>query len=578
MTGDEMRKYLHINLDSKKIDIEHISGEKLARAGRYHIAKTLLDKKIANIDALDKNNPLIFSAGPFAGTNFSNANRISLGAKSPLTGGIKESNAGGNFAFALGQLEIAGLSLNGVSDNWVVIHLKQNGEIDFESAQEYLGKGLFETAQMLYEKYGKKISLGICSPVGEYGGLIAGISFTDPEGRPVRIAARGGLGAVMGMKKVKAVIVDQAKMPPFHDRKSLMGKIRKYTELLNQDPAIQNLSRNGTALVADLTNHIGGLPVKNFQSGQLVEEGTEPFKMGGDYIREQNLSRGGETTHACMPGCMIRCSNVYVDAKGDEVVSPLEYETIGLLGTNCGLRDPDDLARLNRTCNDLGIDTIETGAMLAVLMDSGHAEYGDIEYMATALNDIKAGNERGKLLAQGTARVGAFFNAKRVPVIKKQAISAYDPRVVEVTGISMMVTAQGADHTTGNLPTMDCKNKSTEELLNASMDTQVNCAAGDSIGLCVFGRSVTNINHPMIINALNDALGTELPENYLRTLGRETLLLEDEFNRLAGFGVKDDELPQFFYDEHLPPSNNKARHHSQEVRLFKNNWLEQKNF
>ena len=121
---------------------------------------------------------------------------------------------------------------------------------------------------------------------------------------------------------------------------------------------------------------------------------------------------------------------------------------------------------------------------------------------------------------------------------------------------------------------MDCKDKSTEELLNASMDTQVNCAAGDSIGLCVFGRSVTNINHPMIITALNDALGTELPNSYLRKLGRETLILEDKFNQEAGFNEKDDELPSFFYDESLPPTNNRARHHSRDVNNFKSNWLE----
>jgi len=568
-----MRKHLNINLENQSIETKELDGEALARAGRHYIAKTLLERNISSIEPLSPENPLIFSAGPFSGTNFSNANRISVGAKSPLTGGVKESNAGGNFAFALGQLEISGLTLNGASSEWVVIRLCQNGAITFDPAEKYLGKGLFETAKLLYSNYGKKISLGICSPVGEYGGLIAGISFTDPEGRPVRISARGGLGAVMGSKKVKAIVADQVKMPPFHDRKSLMGKIRKYTEMLNEDAAIQNLSRNGTALVADLTNHIGGLPVHNFRSGQLTKNNTTPFKMGGDFIREQNLERGGETTHACMPGCMIRCSNIYVDKEGKEVVSPLEYETIGLLGTNCGLTDPDDLATLNATANDLGIDTIEVGALLAILMDHGHAQFGDTDFMADALEDIRQGTERGKLLAQGTARVGAHFKIKRIPVIKQQAISAYDPRVVEVTGISMMVTAQGADHTTGNLPTMDCKGKSTKELLDASMDTQVNCAAWDSIGLCVFGRSVSNINQPMIIEALNNALGTNLPQNFLRTLGRETLELEDKFNEAAGFTKDDDKLPDFFYKEDLPPTKNFARHRANEVNKYKHAWL-----
>ncbi|MDH5558588.1 MAG: aldehyde ferredoxin oxidoreductase, partial [Alphaproteobacteria bacterium] len=135
-----MRKYLHINLDDRTIETEEMQGEALARAGRYYIVKTLLDKGVAKVDPLSPENPLIFSAGPFAGTNFSNANRLSVGCKSPLTGGIKEANAGGTFAFALGQLEMAGLTLYGASDEWVVIRIPREGEITFESAEPYMGK------------------------------------------------------------------------------------------------------------------------------------------------------------------------------------------------------------------------------------------------------------------------------------------------------------------------------------------------------------------------------------------------------------------------------------------------------
>ena len=399
-----MRKYLHIDLKNQSIDSKELNGEALARAGRYLIVKTLLEAGAATIDPLSADNQLIFSAGPFAGTNFSNANRISVGCKSPLTGGIKESNGGGTFAFALGQLELAGLTLLGASPDWVVIRITKEGEVTFDDAEPYLRKGLFEAAALLHEKYGDKVSIGICGPVAEYGGLIAGIAFSDQENRPVRLSARGGVGAVMGSKKVKAIVVDKHKMPTFHDRKKLMTSVREYGAKLDDDAAIKSLGRNGTAQVADIINHLGGLPVRNFGNGQVVDRDKETLKMGGDYIREQNIARGGNTTHACMPGCMIKCSNVYNDADGNEVVSPLEYETIGLLGTNCGLTDPDDVARLNWTANDLGIDTIETGALLGILMDSGQAEYGDVTFMEEALEDIRQGNERGRLLAQGTAR------------------------------------------------------------------------------------------------------------------------------------------------------------------------------
>jgi aldehyde:ferredoxin oxidoreductase len=571
-----MRKYLQINLEDRSISSEQLEGEALARVGRHFIAKTLLESGVAGVDPWSADNPLIFSAGPFAGTNFSNANRLSVGCKSPLTGGIKEANTGGTFAFALGQLEIAGFTLNGVSSEWVVIRIPKEGPITFETAEPYMGKGNFEAAALLHEKYGDKVSLAICGPVGEYGGLISGIAFSDPENRPARLAARGGVGAVMGTKKVKAIVVDKHKMPTFHERKKLMTGIKDYGARMAADPAAQNMGKQGTALVADLTNHLGGLPVRNFSSGQMVDTKEERLKMGGDFIREQNLERGGETTHACMPGCLIKCSNVYADENGEEMVSPLEYETICLLGTNCGISEPDEVAKLNAIANDLGVDTIETGAMLAVLMDGGQAEYGDVKFMEEALDDIRKGTERGRLLAQGTARVGEHYGIARLPVVKKQALSAYDPRVIEVTGITMMVSAQGADHTTGNLPAFECKGKTTEELAEASLGVQTNSAAADSLGLCVFGRYVTDVAHDLMITALNDALGTDLKPSFINDLGRETLELEMKFNEAAGFGLEDDELPSFFYDEPLTPTNKTARHHAGDINRYRREWLDQR--
>jgi len=560
-----MRKYLHINLRDRSVETEELRGEAIIRAGRHYIAKTLLERGVATVDPLSPENPLIFSAGPFAGTNFSNANRLSVGCKSPLTGGIKEANSGGTFAFALGQLETAGFTLNGAADDWVVIRITRDGSITFESAEPYLGKGNNEAAALLFERYGKKVSFALCGPVGEYLGLVAGIAFADTDGRPSRLAARGGVGAVMGSKKVKAIVVDMHKMPTFHDRKKLMGAIREYGSRLNKEPAIDTFKRIGTANMADITNQIGGLPVRNFSAGRLVEASQETLKLGGDHIYRRNVSRGGQPSHACMPGCVIECSNVYVDEKGKEIVSPLEYETLGLMGSNCGLKDPDDVARLNAVANDLGVDTIEVGAMLGVLMQAGQGAFGDVGFMMEALEDIRRGSTRGRLLAQGTARVGSHYKVARIPVIKKQGISAYDPRVSEVTGISMMVTAQGADHTTGNLPVFDCKGKSTEELVAASLGIQTACAAADSLGLCIFGRSVTSVSADLIVNALNDAHGTNLDSSFLQTLGLEALRMEWEFNRAAGFTEADDELPGFFYEEALPPSGKTARHHSAEV-------------
>jgi aldehyde:ferredoxin oxidoreductase len=566
-----MRKYLDIDLATGSVSVNELTGQDLVNAGRHFIAKTLVECGAATVDPLSAQNPLIFSAGPFAGTNFSNANRTSVGCKSPLTGGIKEANAGGTFGVAMGQLHIAGITLHSAAPDWTVIHIAKDGTVSFESAEPYMGLGNNEAAARLHERYGKKVSLALCGPVGEYHGLLAGIAVSDTDLRPTRLAARGGVGAVMGVKKVKAIVAELNKMPTLHDRKKVMSTVKEYGRMLREDELVETYKKLGTASMADFTNYIGALPVRNFSSGRAVDS-DERLKLGGEYIRELALARGGITKHACMPGCMIECSNVYVDADGNEIASPVEYETIGLMGTNCGLSNPDDLARANGVANDLGIDSIEAGAMIAVLMEAGLGEFGDIGFMLDTLEEIRNGTEKGRLYAQGTARVGEHLGVKRVPVIKKQAISAYDPRVIEVTGITMMVTAQGADHTAGNVPRMKTIDKTTDEIVDASMEAQVLMAAADSIGFCIFGRSVTNMNLEMIADAINNAVGTNLDASFFEKLGRETLRLEDVFNRAAGFTIDDDELPEFFYDEPLPPTDKAARFHGPEVRKSIERW------
>src|SRR5512138_3119567 len=536
-----MRTYYDIDLTGRSITRRELHGEDIVRAGRYLIAKTLLELGAATVDPLSPANPLIFSAGPFAGTSFSNANRTSVGCKSPLTGGVKEANGGGSFSYGLGQLKVAGFTLHGASASWVVLHFKKDGTIDFDDAAPYLGKGNFEAQEMLHKKYGKKVTIALCGPVGEYQGLLGGISFSDKDGRPARLSARGGVGAVMGAKKVKAIVVDLDRIPPFTDTKKVNVAIKDYAKMLLADTMVTSFYQKiGTMGMADLQNALGGLPVRNFSAGQQVDTKTgEKFKMGGEHISQLNVSRGGEHTHACMPGCVIQCSNVYVDASGKEVVSPVEYETLGLLGTNCGLSDPDELAQMNFLANDLGVDTIELGATLAVLMEAGLGAFGDVKFMADCMAEMRKGTEKGRLWAQGTARVGEHYKVRRVPVIKKQAISAYDPRVVECTGISMMTTAQGADHTAGNMPRLNTKDMDAAAIMAQSLNSQTMCAATDSLGLCIFGRSVTEPNTEFIVNALNAACGTSYTKEFFVQLGQETLRLEKEFNERAGFTEQD---------------------------------------
>src|SRR5499427_1645616 len=178
-----MRHYYDIELGTRTIKKRELEGEAVVKAGRYLIAKTLLELGAATVDPLSPANPLIFSAGPFSGSSFSNANRTSVGCKSPLTGGIKEANGGGTFSYGLGQVKIAGFTLKGASPSWVVIHFKRDGATEFDDATPYMGKGNVAAAEMLKATYGKKITYALCGPVGEYQGLIAGITFPDKDMR-----------------------------------------------------------------------------------------------------------------------------------------------------------------------------------------------------------------------------------------------------------------------------------------------------------------------------------------------------------------------------------------------------------
>jgi aldehyde:ferredoxin oxidoreductase len=185
----------------------------------------------------------------------------------------------------------------------------------------------------------------------------------------------------------------------------------------SEDSIVVNFyNKVGTMGMADYQNYIGGLPVRNFSAGRQADDAAgETFKMGGDYIGELNTSRGGQQTHPCMPGCVIQCSNVYHDADGKEMVSPVEYETLGLLGTNCGVSDPDDLAQLNYIANDLGIDTIEARRH-AGRADGGRA--GSIRRRTVdggGAGRDRLRHEQGRLWAQGTARVGAHYKREAHP-------------------------------------------------------------------------------------------------------------------------------------------------------------------
>ncbi len=376
---------------TSSIDQTPVSWQQLG--GRGLLAKILLDEVEPGCYPLGPKNKLIFAPGLLTGHRLSSLDRISIGGKSPLTGGIKEANAGGRTGFHLTNLGIKALVIEHIPEDkeWKIIHLSKDG-VRFDAAENYIGQGVYQAAESLIEEYGNQVAIALIGPGGEMKMLAAGIQNLDEDLVPSRIAARGGLGAVMGSKFIKAIVIDpnNGKRPPIQNEDAFKKARKKYTEMVLGHPQTTTYADYGTSAMVSMCNTIGGMPTRNFSSGSF--ENAEDIS--GDRLREMLLERGGvsNTTHACMAGCVIKCSNIVGDRDGKEVlVSPLDYETIDLMGANLGIGDLDTIAKLNFEVNDLGIDSIETGSALGVAAEAGLMDFGDGDRALELIEEIRNG-------------------------------------------------------------------------------------------------------------------------------------------------------------------------------------------
>jgi aldehyde:ferredoxin oxidoreductase len=522
--------------------------------GRGLIPRVLLDEVSPSCDPLGPSNKLIWAPGLLVGHRVSSCDRISVGGKSPLTGTVKESNAGGTTGLKLTYLAIKTLILEGEpSENrWRVLHLSSGGG-RFEAADGLVGRGVYEAAPKLLSRYGSDVGVILIGLGGEMGLRSAGIQNLDKDQEPSRINARGGMGAVMASKRIKAIVIDAAdgEPPPLADPELFKEAKGYYTRELLAHPQTQVYADYGTAAMTNMADGFGGLPTRNFRTGRF--EGAE--KISGEAMRELLMARGGEsnTTHACMAGCVIRCSNCFGDEQGKKVVSPVEYETIGLVGANLGIDDLDAIARLNWELNDLGLDTIEIGAALGVAAEAGLMNFGDSQRALELVGEIRAGTPLGRVLGQGAAITGKVFGVRRVPALKGQALSAYDPRAIKGTGVTYATSPQGADHTAGLTIRAQVDHLDPAGQVELSRSAQLKMAGYDTLGACLFGGFGFAKAPGAIRNLLRGRFGWDPGEDVLVELGRRTLELERRFNRAAGFGPSDDRIPEWMRFEPLPP-------------------------
>ncbi len=564
------KQILRINMTKLEATYEEVPEKWAKWGGRGLTSSIVVDEVDPTCHPLGPNNKLVIAPGWVSGSPAApSSGRTSFGAKSPLTGGIKEANSGGLSSQKIAKLGLAAIIIEGMpaAGKWYELFINKDG-VKFEDASALMGKGMYEIDTLMWEKYPNKPAVIGIGPVGEMKLASAGISVNDPENEPGRYAGRGGLGAVMGARGIKVMIVDDKGGPGVEiANKELFTIGRKKLAAAMGEHALTKVNGGlwsfGTNVLMNIINEAGGLPTRNFSAGQF--EGAA--KISGEAVAENIEARGGvgAVHHACHPGCIMQCSSIYPHEDGTAFVSVIEYETAFSLGANCGIDDIDYIAQATWECNDIGLDTIEAGNAVAIMMDGGQLEFGDKEGALKLFDEMRDGTPLGRVLGQGVEATAKAFGVYRVPTVKGQSMPAYEPRAIKGIGVTYATTVMGADHTAGYTiaPEIAGVGGKVDPLDNTdkgalSLTFQAATAFIDSSGYCLF------IAFPILdipdgwagmAESVAGVTGLDITGENVLDVGKEVLKMERLFNEAAGFTPADDRLPEFMRDEALPPHN-----------------------
>jgi len=556
-------KIFRVNMTDLSAAVEKVPAAWMGLGGRGLTSTVIAAEVEPTCHPLGAGNKLVIAPGLLSGTQAANSGRLSCGAKSPLTGTIKEANSGGTAAQMLARLGVKALIIEGKpqADSWYGLHVTAAG-VTIATETELIGMGNYEVIDRLNARLGDKIGVISIGPAGEMRMTAANISIKDPGSR-IRSSGRGGLGAVMGSKGIKFITIEASEAKVEIARpEEFRTAGRAFAKALIDNPISQALGQYGTNVLVNIINEAGGLPTRNFTSGQFA--GHE--KISGETMHDTIVARGGKPKHNCHPGCVINCSQIYNNKDKKYLTSGFEYESIWAMGADCCVDDLDYIAEADHIMDDLGLDTIETSVAFGVAMEAGVLPFGDGAGVCRMLREeIGRGTGIGRIIGGGAGSVGRAFGITRVPTVKNQAIPAYDPRAIKGIGITYATSTQGADHTMGytiatNILGVGGKLDplSNEGQVELSRNLQIATAAIDSTGMCLFiaFAALDDANClPALIAMINARFGIALTADDVTNLGKHILKTERAFNTAAGFTREDDRLPEFFRTEPIAPHN-----------------------
>ncbi|MGQ4557456.1 aldehyde ferredoxin oxidoreductase C-terminal domain-containing protein [Halobellus sp. GM3] len=559
-----------------------------------------------DVDPEGPENLLAFMNGPLTGTQAPMSGRIAVCTKSPLTGTVTDSHQGGWSGARLKWAGFDGLLFEGQADEPVYAYV-EDGEVELRDASELWGLGVHEAMDTIEAEhdgqFGKNLSAMAIGPGGENGTKYACIINEDD-----RASGRGGTGCVMGSKNLKAVVIKSGtKMPKPAEPETFTEGYQQAMQLIRESdvtgPNEGGLSLYGTNVLMNLTEEMDGLPTRNGRytstHSEADEDPSEPNieaeKVSGENVRE-NILVDEPTCHSCPVACKKETEVTY-ERKGEELNvrgESYEYESAFALGPNSMNDDRDSIAVMIDMCNDLGIDTIEAGNMMAMAMEMTEQgklddlddalDWGDTEHMLDLLEEIAHQNsELGKLLAKGARRIAEARDAHDNSLaVKGQTIPAYDPRAMKGMGIGYATSNRGACHLRGYTPSAEIlgipeKVDPTEwegkgELCALFQDLH---AISDSFDICKFNAFAEGVDE--YVAQYNGMTGRDITEEELMETGDRIYTLERYYNNLVGFDGEDDSLPgRFIEGEEAIPGQGAAEGQLCELEEMKEEYYERR--
>ena len=548
---------LYVSLNDGKTRREQVPDElyKNYLGGRGLGVKMLYDNLRPGIDPLSPENLLIFAIGPSTATSVPTAGRFAVITKSPQTGTIFDSSCGGYFGAQLRRAGYAAIVLEGKSDKPVYLWIDDDS-VEIRDASAVWGKDVEVTTDMLLEATHEKAQVACIGPAGENQINMAAI-MNDKH----RAAGRGGVGAVMGSKHVKAIVVRGQKTVAIPDKQRLTEEVKRSRRLIKKNAVTnKSLPVYGTPVLVNVANEYGMLPTNNFQFGNFNDaEGVSGEKL---------LERLAVRTYNCY-GCPIGCGRIS-KAYGKEVGGP-EYESIWSLGPQCGINDLEWIAEANHRCNLMGIDTISVGSTIGCAMELAqrgkletHLQFGSTTGILEMIDDIAHKRDLGADLSEGSKKLAAKYGAPELAMqVKGLEIPAYDPRAVQGHALGYATSNRGGCHLRSYLigpeilgtPVLIDRDKpdGKADLVKLYQDIS---AAMDSMAVCRFTNFAWSPDDYARLLSASSSL--EMSGRDFLKVGERIYNLERLFNNREGLTSADDQLPPRF-SEPLPEGNSRNR-------------------